>query len=196
MFSQLIKSALSFSNLFLCLFDNWLRWSSCRCFLCPISRSISFLRWCLLHKRLRPIRTDILLLAHPCSLITFLKSWTSRIVLAHADLGTVGSVLAVEYVCAFKINGCCVDVLYHVVLEVAVVVSHGQTVSEILCHVLLFFVININLILYAVNLCLNIIKWPLLRLLHLYHHLLYLFKLLEAVCLHLFKLPLLLNKHA
>lgn len=59
-----------------------------------------------------------------------------------------------------------------------------------------------NLFLYAffrifdiVNLCLNIGEWPLLTLLHLNHHFLNLFKLLETIGLHFFKLLLFRNQH-
>jgi hypothetical protein len=50
-------------------------------------------------------------------------------------------------------------------------------------------------VLNLVNFLLDIVERPLLRLLHLYHHLLNLFELLEAVCLHLFKLLLLRHEH-
>jgi hypothetical protein len=56
--------------------------------------------------------------------------------------------------------------------------------------------VDINLVLNAVNLSLYIIERPLLRLLHLYHHFLNLFELLETISLHLFKLALFLNEHA
>jgi len=55
--------------------------------------------------------------------------------------------------------------------------------------------INIHLILNIIYFNLNIIEWPLLRLLHLNHHLLNLLKLLEIICLHFFNLFLLRYQH-
>ena len=68
--------------------------------------------------------------------------------------------------------------------------------SQILSHVLFFLMIYINFVLNIINLTLNVVEGPLLRLLHLNHHFLDLFELLETVGLHLLKLLLFLNKHA
>lgn len=68
--------------------------------------------------------------------------------------------------------------------------------SHVLCEVLLFLAIVIHFVLNLIYLTLNVVEAPLLRLLHLNHHLLNLFELLEAICLHFFKLFLLCNKHS
>ena len=62
---------------------------------------------------------------------------------------------------------------------------------QILGVVLFLLVIIVNFLLNLVNLTLNIAKTPLLGLLHLHHHLLNLFELLETVSLHFLELFLL-----
>lgn len=88
-------------------------------------------------------------------------------------------------------------------------VTHRNSMRQICCRINFLNVIFIlchwkisNLVLHTIfrilnfsNLLLNIVKRPLLTLLHLYHHLLNLFELLKAVGLHLFKLLLFRNKH-
>ena len=68
-----------------------------------------------------------------------------------------------------------------------------------MCHILLnrlvFFRIFVHLCLYLVDLSLDVVEGPLLRLLHLDHHLLDLLELLEGVGLHLLERLLLGDKH-
>ena len=66
---------------------------------------------------------------------------------------------------------------------------------QILGAVLFLLVIKFNLIGDFVDLALNVVEGPLLRFLHLNHHLLNLLELLEAVCLHFFELLLFGYKH-
>ena len=66
---------------------------------------------------------------------------------------------------------------------------------QVLSVVLLLLVVLINFLLDLVDLGLNVAETPLLGLLHLNHHLLDLFELLKAVCLHLLELLLLLDEH-
>jgi len=59
----------------------------------------------------------------------------------------------------------------------------------------LFLFICINCLLDFIYLALDIVEAPLLRFLHLNHHLLNLLKLLKRICLHLFELFLLTDEH-
>ena len=66
---------------------------------------------------------------------------------------------------------------------------------QILGAVHLLLVIEFNLFRDFVDLALNVVEGPLLRFLHLNHHLLNLLELLEAVGLHFFELLLFGYKH-
>jgi hypothetical protein len=85
----------------------------------------------------------------------------------------------------------CVDVLDHVLPYLRVVVEHRHGVSHVPSVVLLLVRIGVHFFLDFVDLPLNVVETPLLRFLHLNHHLLDLFELLETVRLHLLKLFLL-----
>lgn len=88
-------------------------------------------------------------------------------------------------------------------------ISHCKSLSQIQCWSLFFLVILFLSCRYIsnwflnpllrifdiINLSLNIAEGPLLTLLHLNHHFLNLFKLLETIWLHFFKLLLFRNKH-
>jgi len=58
-----------------------------------------------------------------------------------------------------------------------------------------FLMLRLQLLLDIIHFVLYVVERPLLRFLHLYHHFLYLLKLLKVVCLHLFDLLLLRYKH-
>lgn len=60
---------------------------------------------------------------------------------------------------------------------------------------LIFLMVLVYLLLHRIDLSLNVVEGPLLRLLHLNHHLLDLLELLETVSLHLLKLLLLRHQH-
>jgi hypothetical protein len=68
-------------------------------------------------------------------------------------------------------------------------------VAQVLGIIQLLLVVVINLLLNLIYLSLDISERPLLRLLHLDHHLLDLLELLEGVSLHRLKLLLLRDKH-
>ena len=67
--------------------------------------------------------------------------------------------------------------------------------SHVLREVLLLLAVLIYFLLDFINLTLNVVETPLLRLLHLNHHLLDLLELLEAIRLHFLQLLLLCDEH-
>lgn len=93
--------------------------------------------------------------------------------------------------------GSIAHLLHHIVFQLLIidVVSHRQTVRKVLSIIHLSFMMQINLLLNLVYLRLNVVETPLLTLLHLDHHLLDLFELLETVGLHLLELLLFLDQH-
>ena len=60
---------------------------------------------------------------------------------------------------------------------------------------LIFLMVLVYLLLHCIDLSLDVVEGPLLRLLHLNHHFLDLLELLETVSLHLLKLLLLRHQH-
>jgi hypothetical protein len=140
--------------------------------------------------------TDRLLLAHTFLGITLLESGTRVIFPADTRLGAVYSILTVEDIGTIEVNSSSVDVFDHVRLDLAVIVKHSQAVRHVLIDLLIFLLVLIHMSLNFINLSLNIIERPLLRFLHLDHHLLDLLELLEGVGLHLLKGLLLCDEHA
>lgn len=80
-------------------------------------------------------------------------------------------------------------------MDLVVIVHQSQRVRHVLSLVDLLFLVLVHSVLDLIDLLLNVVKRPLLGLLHLYHHLLYLFELLKAIGLHLLKLLLLRDQH-
>lgn len=99
--------------------------------------------------------------------------------------------MTVENICTVQVNARRVDVLDHVIPQLRVVVGHGQAVGEVVLLLLVFLVVLIDLLLHLADLGLDVVEGPLLRFLHLNHHLLDLLELLETVGLHLLQLLLL-----
>ena len=183
MLSQLGETGSSFLYLLLCLFLNRTWWP------------ISFISSIVLSQDSLSTTTNLLILALSSSLITLFYRWTSIIFLAHGHLTTIDSIFTIKHICAVHVHLGGVDVLNHITPQFLVVGSHCQTVRKIRGVVHFFTVIVVNFLLDLVYLALNVTKTPLLWLLHLDHHLLNLFELLEAICLHFFKLLLFLDKH-
>lgn len=120
---------------------------------------------------------------------------TSIIHLAHADLSAVDSILAVEDIRAGHTHGGGVDVLNHVFVDLVIVVHQSKSVRHVFSIVDLLLLVGVDSLLDFIDFLLYVVERPLLRLLHLNHHLLNLFELLKAVCLHLLKLLLFRDQH-
>jgi hypothetical protein len=139
--------------------------------------------------------TDKVCLALSSLLVALIYVTARSILVAHGHLATVVSVLAVKEVGAVHIECGCVHVFDQVLFHLCVVVQHGQGMSHVLSEVLLFLAVLIYFLLNFIDLALDVVETPLLRLLHLNHHLLNLFELLEAVSLHFLQLLLFCHQH-
>ena len=148
-----------------------------------------------LHDACSSVLADLLLRTSTSFGITLFNQRTSIILSTQTDLSTVCTILAIEDICAVKLYLGWVNILDHVLLDLRVIVQHGKAMCHIACQVLFFLFVCVYGALNWVNFSLNIIKGPLLGLLHLNHHLLDLLELLEAVGLHLFKLFLFVDEH-
>lgn len=164
--------------------NNWL-WRPRSCL---IGLKTPWFRLCtscsILNQRSRTFLADFLFFTFASLVITSLYFRTCIILSTDRDLSTVYSILAVKHIGAIQIDIGCIDIFNHIWSKFLIIIRHGQWLWKIVLLIFLLFMIFIHLFLHWINLSLYIIERPLLRLLHLNHHLLDLFKLLEAIRLH------------
>lgn len=173
---------------------NWLRRPSC-CLVTCLGVCFWLGQTCRILNKLCSMLADLLFFADSSRLIAFFYDWTSVILSAYRHFGAISPILTIEYICTIQINTSGINIMNHVIPKLCIVISHSQTVRKVMLLFLVFFMVLIYFLINWFNLRLNIIERPLLRLLHLDHHLLDLFELLKTICLHLFELFLLRNKH-
>lgn len=136
------------------------------------------------------LAADFLFGAIASLLVTLLNQRARAVLPANVHFSAVSAILAIE-----DVGAGLVVVLKHVAFDLAVVVHHGHAVRQILGAVDFLLMIEFNFVSDFIDLALDVVKGPLLRFLHLNHHLLDLLELLEAVSLHLLELFLLGYKH-
>jgi len=95
--------------------------------------------------------------------------------------------LTVKHIRAIQVDSGRIHIFNHIIFDLAVIVEHRQAVSHVLLYSLVFFGVFVHLCLNFIDFRLNVVEGPLLRFLHLDHHFLDLFELLEGVGLHLLK---------
>ena len=146
-----------------------------------ISQSLQLLSW----------GAHLLSSAFLCGLVTLLNQTASIILFTYRNLSAVDAILTVHSVRAVETSGFGSRKellrLVHIRLDCcrsAQTVDHSVKLrGHLLPLTLILLFILLHLLLQILDLRLNIAEGPLLRLLHLNHHFLNLFKLLEIVSL-------------